>query len=147
MADGAPDLGVEYLARISTLKLSIKVKSIASSPRLRLAVTLLLTIAIGVLSSIFASQVTPNGALDWSLATKVSSFWWLLGSAVCWLRVHLAFLDYDENILLFADDQHCIAHIRKTKLEGLAALVKSDPEKASLVDAKTVLKNLEVKAK
>jgi hypothetical protein len=114
---------------------------------LRLAVTLLLTIAIGVLSSIFATQVTPNGVLDWSLATKVSSFWWLLCSSALWVAVHLKFLNHDESILLFADDQHCIAHIRKTKLEGLAALVKIDPEKASLVDAKTVLKNLEIKAK
>ncbi|MBU2641620.1 MAG: hypothetical protein KJ889_07445 [Gammaproteobacteria bacterium] len=122
-------------------------KQIAGSPRLRLAITLLLTIAIGVLSSIFATQVTPNGTLDWSLATKVSSFWWLLGSAACWLGVHLVFLNHDENLLRYADDQHCIAHIRKTKLEGLAALVRSDPEKASLVDAKTVLKNLEVKTK
>lgn len=124
-----------------------ELKRIASSPRLRLVVTLLLTIAIGVLSSIFATQVTPNGTLDWSLATKVSSFWWLLGSSAVWVVVHLVFLNHDENVLLFADDQHCIAHIRKTKLEGLAALVKSDPEKASLVDAKTVLKNLEVKTK
>lgn len=122
-------------------------KKIAGSPRLRLVVTLLLTIAIGVLSSIFATQVTPNGNLDWSLSTKASSFWWLFGSAVCWIGVHLAFLNHDENILLFADDQHCIAHIRKTKLEGLAALVKTNPEKASLVDAKTVLKNLEIKTK
>lgn len=122
-------------------------KRIVSSPRLRLAVTLLLTIAIGVLSSIFATQVTPNGALDWSLATKVSSFWWLLGGSTFWVFVHIVFLEHDENILLFADDQHCIAHIRKTKLEGLAALVKSDPEKASLVDAKTVLQDLKVKTK
>lgn len=122
-------------------------KTIASSPRLRLTATLLLTVVIGVMSSIFATQVTPNGVLDWSLTFKVSSFWWLAVSAACWLGVHLAFLNYDESVLLFADDQHCIAHIRKTKLEGLAALVKSDPEKASLVDVKTVLKNLEVKAK
>jgi hypothetical protein len=99
------------------------------------------------MSSIFATQVTPNGVLDWSLTLKVSSFWWLVGGAVCWLGVHLFFLSYDESVLLFADDLHCIAHIRKTKLEGLAALVKTDPEKASLVDAKTILKNLEVKTK
>ena len=122
-------------------------KRIASSPRLRLAATLLLTIAIGVMSSIFATQITPEGILDWSLATKVSSFWWLMGSAVCWLIVHLAFLKCDENVLLFADDRHCIAHIRKTQLEGLAALVKSNPERASLVDAKTFLKNLGVKTR
>jgi hypothetical protein len=126
---------------------SIKVKEIANSPRLRLTVTLLLTIVIGVMSSIFATQVTPNGALDWSLTLKVSSFWWLVGGAVCWLSVHLFFLNHDENVLQFADDQHCIAHIRKTKLEGLAALVKTDPERASLVDVKTILKNLEVKTK
>ena len=122
-------------------------KKIASSPRLRLTATLLLTIIIGVMSSIFATQVTPNGVLDWSLTLKVSSFWWLVGSAVCWLGVHLTFLNYDESVLLFADDQHCIAHIRRTKLEGVAALVKTDPEKASLLDVKTVLKNLEVKTK
>lgn len=124
-----------------------KVKNIARSPRLRLTATVLLTVIIGVMSSIFATQVTPNGNLDWSLALKLPSFWLLLISAFVWLGVHFFFLNYDENLLLFADDLHCLAHIRRTKLEGLAALVKSNPEQASLVDAKTVLRNLEVKRK
>ncbi|WP_208665554.1 hypothetical protein ACNT2N_26730 [Pseudomonas thivervalensis] len=118
---------------------------IAKSPRLRLSVTLLLTVAIGVLSSIMASQIMPQGILTWSLLPKVSSFWLLALFSGGWIFIHVKFLNYDEDIMKYADDQHCIALIRKAKLEGLAALIQRSPEQASLVDAKTFLKNLGIK--
>lgn len=118
---------------------------ISQSPRLRLSVTLFLTVVIGVLSSIFASQIMPKGELDWSLLPKVSSFWLLILCALVWIFIHVRFLNYDENIMKYADDQHCLAIIRKTKLEGLAALIRKNPEQASLVDAESFLKNLRVK--
>ncbi|MFI8417263.1 hypothetical protein ACQKDS_12585 [Serratia sp. NPDC078593] len=118
---------------------------IAKSPRLRLSVTLILTVVIGVLSSIMASQIMPQGILTWSLLPKVSSFWLLALFSGVWIFTHVRFLNYDENVMRYADDQHCIALIRKAKLEGLAALIQKNPEQASLVDAKTFLKNLGVK--
>lgn len=118
---------------------------IAQSPRIRLSVTLSLTIVIGVLSSILASQIMPLGVLHWSLLLKVSSFWLLVFVSAIWIYIHVVFLNYDENVMRFKDDQHCIAYIRKTKLEGLAALIRKNPEQASLVDAKTFLNDLGVK--
>ncbi|WP_227731209.1 hypothetical protein [Yersinia proxima] len=118
---------------------------IAKSPRLRLSVTLLLTVAIGVLSSIMAGQIMPQGVLTWSLLPKVSSFWLLVLFSGGWIFIHVNFLNYDENIMRYADDQHCIALIRKAKLEGLVVLIQKNPEQASLVDAKTFLKNLGIK--
>lgn len=120
---------------------------IAKSPRLRLAATLVMTVLIGILSSVLASQIMPNGKLDWSLLPEVSSFWILIVIASMWLYIQVRFLNYDESVLNFLDDNHCIEHIRKTKLEGLARLIQTSPEKAELVDAKMWLKNLEVKKK
>jgi hypothetical protein len=110
-------------------------------------VTLALTIVIGVLSSVLAAQVMPDGKLDWSLLTKVSSFWILLIVSACWIFVHVRFLGFDESVQNFADDEHCLAYIRKAKLEGLAQLIKNNPKRAELVDAKKLLKNLDVKLK
>ncbi|MBN6104758.1 hypothetical protein JR064_21575 [Xanthomonas sp. CFBP 8703] len=118
---------------------------IAKSPRLRLSVTLILTVVIGVLSSIMASQIMPKGILTWSLLTQVSSFWLLALSSGIWIFIHVRFLNYDENVMKYADDLHCIALMRKAKLEGLAALIQKNPEQASLVDSKMFLKNLGVK--
>lgn len=121
------------------------VEYIAKSPRLRLSVTLLLTVVIGVLSSIMASQIMPGGALTWSLLPNVSSFWALALCSGVWIFIHVRFLNYDEDIMRYADNQHCIALIRKAKFEGLAASIKKDPEQASLVNAKDFLKSLGVK--
>lgn len=120
---------------------------LAKSPRFRLAVTLSLTIIIGVLSSVLASQIMPQGTLDWSLLPRVSSFWILFLFAGFWIFVHLQFLHYDESVMNFADDEHCRAHIRKTQLEGIAMMVKSNPTKAGLINVKDILKGLEVKEK
>lgn len=120
---------------------------LAKSPRLRLTVTLVLTVVIGVLSSVLASQIMPNGNLDWSLLSKVSSFWILCVASLLWIFVHVGFLNYDESVLNFLDDDHCRAYIRKAKLEGIAAMIRSNPENAALVDAKQFLENLEVKPK
>lgn len=118
---------------------------VAKSPRLRLAITLLLTIVIGVLSSILATQIMPQGVLNWALLPRVSSFWMLILFSAFWLYIHVVFLNYDESVMRYADDQHCIAIIRKAKLDGIASFIRENPEQASLVDAKTFLDNLGVK--
>ncbi|WP_146043604.1 hypothetical protein [Pectobacterium odoriferum] len=87
----------------------------------------------------------PQGVLTWSLLPKVSSFWLLAIFSVAWILIHVSFLNYDENVMRYADDLHCIALIRKAKLEGLSAFIRKNPEQASLVDAKVFLKNLGVK--
>jgi hypothetical protein len=120
---------------------------IAKSPRLRLAATLTMTVIIGILSSILAAQIMPGGVLDWSLIPSKSSFWILLVVCFLWIYVQVRFLNLDESVLNFLSDDHCIAHIRKMKLEGLARTIKDDPSQAQLIDAKKVLKDLEVKSK
>jgi hypothetical protein len=119
----------------------------AKSPRLRLTVTLVLTVVIGVLSSVLASQIMPNGTLDWGLLPNVASFWILCLASLLWIFVHVRFLNYDESVLNFLDDDHCRAYIRKAKLEGIAAVIRSNPESAALVDAKQFLENLGVTTK
>ncbi|AXT30702.1 hypothetical protein [Pseudoalteromonas tunicata] len=118
-----------------------------NSPRVRLIITLVLTIIIGVLSSLFATEITPDGVIDWALTYKTFSFWGLLVTSVIWILIHLIFLKHDENILRFTDDAHCIGHIRKTKLDGYAALVKDDPKQANLINVTDLLKDLKVKTR
>lgn len=118
---------------------------IANSPRLRLAATLVMTVLIGILSSVLASQIMPNGVLDWILIPQVSSFWVLLIISSAWVYIQVRFLNHDESILNFLDDNHCKAYIRKTKLEGLALFIKQNPQQAELVDAVKFMKNLKVK--
>ena len=50
----------------------------------------------------------------------------------------------DEEILLFLDDDHCLAYIRKAKLEGYAEMIKKNPENANLVKASAFLRDLKV---
>lgn len=112
------------------------------SPKLRLVITLVLTIVIGVLSSILATQLMPNGVFDIRLLFSTSGFWILLVVGIIWIWVQVQFMNYDVSILAFADDEHCLAYIRKAKLEGLAQKIKNDPNSAEMVDAKGFLENL-----
>jgi len=119
--------------------------NLSAFPRLRLAITLALTVAIGVLSSILASQIMPNGRLDWSLLPKVSSFWILLLVTVVWLSVQVIYMNYDYGLITYADDLHCEAAIRKLKLDALAADLLKNPEKAHALDATALRKDLGLK--
>ncbi|WP_153039156.1 hypothetical protein [Microbulbifer sp. Q7] len=118
---------------------------IAKSPRLRLSANLVLTIMIGVLSSTLSAQLMQEGSISWSLMPLTSSFWLLFIFSMIWIYLHIHLLNFDQNTLRFADDEHCVAYIRKAKLEGLAESIRKNPEKAELVDAKVFLKNLGVK--
>ncbi|EPM4305715.1 hypothetical protein ACTJ23_000648 [Vibrio parahaemolyticus] len=122
-------------------------EQIMNSPRVRLVITLVLTILIGVFSSLLATEIAPGGVIDYKLVNDAFSFWALLGLSALWLYVHVVFLKHDENILKFTDDAHCIGFIRKTKLDGLAALVKKDPTKVNLIKADDLLNELKVKTK
>lgn len=121
------------------------VNLIASSPRLRLAVTLVGGFIPGIFGNIYAAQIAPSGTtINWSSMASVSSFWPLLISFFLWLILNLGFLGYDEDIARFADDAHCFAYVRKTRLEAYARAVKEDPAQAALIDAKALLKELKI---
>jgi hypothetical protein len=107
---------------------------IAGKPKLRLGLNLFLTISIGLTSSIVASQIMPDGNLTWSLLTDVMSFKILLVLGVLWFLIQCKLLDYDENVLKFADDQHCLAYIRKAHLDAMVKVIQKDPNQAQLME-------------
>jgi hypothetical protein len=120
---------------------------IIGNPRRRAILNTILTVLIGVSSSILATQVMPNGKFNLALLTHVSGFWILLFLTILWIWVQISFLDYDENILNFADDSHCIAYARKAQLEGLAQTIKKDPSQFNLIKLTDFMKDLEVEKK
>lgn len=125
--------------------MSDSINKIAEKPRLRLGINLVLTIMIGVMSSILASQIMPDGELTWSLLTHVISFWILLPLAVLWFWIQCVFLGYDEDVAKFADDVYCKAHMRKSQLEGIAKVIQSDPSQVHLIDSKDLFKKMGIK--
>lgn len=118
-------------------------KYINESPKLRLLLTLALTILIGVFSSLFATEIAPEGILIWSLYSQAFSFWVLITLSIIWLYLHVNFMRNDSDILRFADDEYCKAHIRKTDLEAYSALSKRTPESLNSVDISVLREKIE----
>lgn len=121
------------------------INKIAEKPRVRLGINLFLTVSIGVMSSILASQIMPNGILTWGLVTHVISFWILLPLSCFWFWIQCEFLNYDEDVTKFADDAYCKAHMRKSQLQGIAQVIKSDPVQSHLIDTKEFFKKMGIK--
>lgn len=115
------------------------------SPKFRLAVTLIGGVIPGILGNVYASQIAPNGLIDWSSLVSVPAFWPLLISFSLWLLLNLGFLGYDEDVARFKDNGYCLAYVRKMHLEAYARQVREAPENASLTDAKALLKALNIK--
>jgi hypothetical protein len=118
---------------------------IASSPKFRLAVTLIGGVFPGILGNVYASQIAPDGLIVWSSLVSVPAFWPLLISVSLWLFLNLGFLGYDEDVARFKDDDYCLAYVRKMHIEAHARQVREAPDKASLTDAKALLKALNIK--
>lgn len=114
-------------------------------PKIRLALTLGLTIVIGVLSSIFATEIMPNGKLDWALTLKASSFYFLAPASLVLIALQVWFYRGDEKISRFGDDLYCIAHIRSSKMQAMAADLKAHPEKATLIKVDDMLRDMGIK--
>ncbi|WP_311165643.1 hypothetical protein, partial [Acinetobacter pittii] len=57
---------------------------IIGNPRRRAILNTILTVLIGVSSSILATQVMPNGKFNLALLTHVSGFWILLFLTILW---------------------------------------------------------------
>lgn len=87
----------------------------------------------------------PAGVLTWLLVPNVVSFWLLMFFGTIWISLNIAFFNHDESVLRFSDDAHCLAFIRKAKLEGLAEKIRRNPEEVELVDAQEFLRSLDVK--
>jgi hypothetical protein len=118
---------------------------IAKSPRLRLAATIIGTVAVGIFCNVYANQIAPKGVIAWSKLHRVSSFWPLVIVIVVWLAINLGFFRHDQAVERFADDEFCLAFVRSTNLEAYAKQVKNDPTKTR--DAREVLREIMVKKK
>lgn len=114
-------------------------------PRTRASINLFLTILIGLLSSILATQIMPQGQLNWKLLHTASAFWALIIAAAALLKFQWYCIGYDEDVTKFGDAAHCIAYIRKAQLEGAARHIRKNPEQAMLMDAKDLLKKMGIK--
>lgn len=114
-------------------------------PKLRLAITLILTIAVGVLSSVFATQIMPNGNLDWSLTLKASSFYILVPTSALLVALQIIFYRGDEKVSQFSDDLYCIGYARKMKMVAMARDIREHPEKAQLMEVSKMLEDMGIK--
>lgn len=114
-------------------------------PRTRASINLLLSIFIGLISSILATQIMPQGQLSWKLLHTASAFWALIVVAATLLTFQWYCIGYDEDVTRFGDAAHCIAYIRKAQLEGAARHIRKNPEQAMLMDAKELLKKMGIK--
>lgn len=108
--------------------------------KIRLGATLLLTAVIGVLSSIFAAQIMPNGNLNWSLAFHVPSFWLLLFTVVVLIVIQVWFFKTDNEILKFADNEYCRARARALAFDLRQKFYKRNP--GALLDLGEFLKDM-----
>lgn len=120
-------------------------KDFIMGPKIRALINLLLTIFVGVLSSVLASQIMPGGDLSWSLTYQVSGFWMLIVAAVMLLSFQWFCIGFDDSITRFLDEKRCLAYVRKTQLDGFAEHIKQNPQEAMLTDAKVVMKRMGIK--
>lgn len=120
-------------------------KSFLIEPRVRAGVNLVATIFIGLLSSILATQIMPQGTLNWELTYKSSAFWMLFFATAALLKFQSFCIDFDTDVAKFGDAAHCIAYIRKAQLEGLAEHIRKNPGEAMLIDSKDLLEKWVIK--
>jgi hypothetical protein len=116
---------------------------IASFPRFRLAVNLAGSVVLGILCNVYATQIAPDGKIKWSSLATVSVFWPVLLTLIAWFWLNLGFLNYDQDVARFADDAHCLAYVRKVRLEAYARQVQENPF-SETVDARELLKELKI---
>ncbi len=116
---------------------------VLKSPKIRLAVTLFLTIVIGVFSSLFATEITPNGIVEWNRTFKTYSFWILIILSIIWLWIHINLMEYDNSILAFSDDEYCKAYMRKAQLEAYVLNIKENPKEVNTMELNEFKSKLE----
>lgn len=120
---------------------------VAESPKGRMFATLVGSVIFSIVSGVYTNVITPepNVKFEWSKLYTGGHFILLVIAFLLWIYVHWRFLLHDENIMKFADNQHCVAFIRKAKLEAYAKQIRESPEDAGLVDVKDFMKQLGIK--
>lgn len=114
-------------------------------PRLRLLITTLVTTLLSVITSVMATQIAPNGELEFSKVMTSSSSIYTAAVALLWLLVQVAYLRSDESLLAYAKDEVVLARMRQTVLSAYADLLKLDPRIALTMDVNAVLDQMRVK--
>lgn len=125
----------------------LDLKFIIESPRIRLGIVLALTILIGVFSSSYVTEITENGNLQWDLSIYSRAFWLLALVSILWIILQVAQLKSEEDVLQYIDNNYCMGFLRRIKLDALARLAKTDPERASLIDIKQIMESIEAQHK
>jgi hypothetical protein len=119
---------------------------IARTPKLRFCVLSLTSFVWAVVSGIYVNIVTPSGdaKMDWAAIYTGGHAIVLLIVTLGWYALNVALMNADEDVMKFADDQHCRAFVRKAHLEAFARSVLK--QRGPLKTAKEVLKELNIKS-
>lgn len=83
-------------------------------------------VVLGILGNVYAAEIAPSGVICWSSLTTVRLFWPVVLVSVFWIWLNVGFLNYDQDIAKFADDAHCLAYVRKARLEAYARQIKDE---------------------
>lgn len=96
----------------------------------------------GVVAAVYGNIITPgSGAkMDWHLLYTGGHAFAMFVALLGWLWFNLALLGADEDVMRFADNNHCRAFVRKARLEAYAKTVMNDAESAK--SAKKVMAEL-----
>ena len=121
------------------------IKKLAEVPETRLLVSIITTLIAGVLASAFVVDITVDGKIHWAETAHSRTFYFLMAFAAIWLVLQLVFLDHDRDVAKFADDEHCLAYVRKMQLEAAAAYLKRNPIHAVKIDFTAMMNQLNIK--
>lgn len=115
-------------------------KTIAESPKLRLAVNLISTVMVGLICSILATKIAPDGDVDISrVDLSWTTFLFVLVCLFTFL-IQYKFMDYDQNIMSYLDSAKCQAYLHKMKVDGMAEHFKANPHEAMTMNVNEIMK-------
>ena len=88
------------------------VRTILGSPALKTSASVGSTVITGVLCGTFVTEITVNGAIEWSLFHKSVSFYVLLAVAVVLYVYNKSVYRFEMDVMRFADTEYCMAYVR-----------------------------------
>lgn len=115
-------------------------------PKVKVFVLTICTVLIAILTGLLVNQISGDGVILWSEILEKSTFYLLLFFVAIYIWVQMRFLASEEaGLFNFSDDKFCIAHARRTELEGYAQMIKNNPNKLKHKTSKDLLESLGVK--
>lgn len=99
-------------------------RAIMASAQWKLALSLLWTVASGVLASAFVVEISTPEGLHWSRTAHAPSFYALIGLAVVVFLYSRALYRHETAVDRFRDDTYCKAYMRSQCLPEAAQRYK-----------------------